>query len=265
MKFGCCASLIALEPDGTGVEVVEKLNEIGYDFIELSLSHITALSDCDFEVLKNRVDLSGIKCEACNDFFPAVLKLTGRDVQIEKTMLYVEKALYRASQLGIEFAGFGSGPSRTVPESFSMDMAWQQLVNLLRNIDTVAKKYGITVLIEAVRKQECNIINTTKEALALVNEVDRDNIKLIIDFYHLSVEKENPDIMLKAKEHLKHIHIASVEGRLFPSELEEFNYSALIDNLKKIHYKGRISIEAYSKDFYADAVNSLKLLKRNFS
>lgn len=71
-------------------------------------------------------------------------------------MEYVEKALYRASQLGVEFIVFGSGPAKAVPEGFPMEVAWKQLVDLLRVMDTAAKKHSITIVIESLRKQECN-------------------------------------------------------------------------------------------------------------
>lgn len=93
--------------------------------------------------------------------------------------------------------------------------------------------------------------------------MDRSNVKLLIDFYHLSVENENPNIIIEAGDYLKHIHFVKVEGegRVFPKKLDEDNYRPFIDNLKKIDYKGRVSIEAYSKDFYNDALLALKFLK----
>jgi len=52
------------------VEIVEALAEIGYDYIELSLSDLTALPEPAFASLVERVNRSGIRCEACNNFFP---------------------------------------------------------------------------------------------------------------------------------------------------------------------------------------------------
>ena len=54
MKYGRCGSMVAIESDGTGVEIIEKLDEIGYDYIELSLAHIMALSETDFMSLKKK-------------------------------------------------------------------------------------------------------------------------------------------------------------------------------------------------------------------
>ena len=80
MRFGCCGSLVAQNPDKTGVEIVEKIAQYGYDYIELPLAEMMELSDADFAALCKRVERSGIRCEACNNFFPGRIRLTGPDV-----------------------------------------------------------------------------------------------------------------------------------------------------------------------------------------
>jgi len=47
----------------------------------------------------------------------------------------------------------------------------------------------IVIGIEPLRKQESNIINSGAEALRLVHEVAHPNVKMIIDYYHMRVEK----------------------------------------------------------------------------
>ena len=54
MRFGCCANMVATGPDGIGLEIVEQLAEIGYDYIELSLAHMMALSEAEFRALALR-------------------------------------------------------------------------------------------------------------------------------------------------------------------------------------------------------------------
>ena len=253
-----------MQLDGTGVEIIEQLKEIGYDYIELSLAHLVALSELEFFELKGRVLSLGINCEVCNNFFPPYLKLTGYEIDIKKIKAYVEKSLDRAGRLRVKILVFGSGPAKNVPEEFSKDKAWEQLITILRYINNIAKEYGITIAIEPLRKAECNIVNSIQEGLMLVKEVNRSNVKLLADFYHMSVEKENSRILIEARNYIIHVHLAKVEGRVFPKEIIEDNYKPFISNLKQIGYNERVSIEAYSKDFYRDAALSLKFLKENF-
>src|SRR4030043_306672 len=187
MRIGYCTNLIATQTDGTGREWIEKGKESGFDYVELPLAQIVDLNDREFSSLKERMDLSGLKCEVCNNFFPGHVRLTGNAVDYGKIEEYLEKALGKAAQLGVKVIVFGS--PKNVPEGYPMGKAWSQLVELLKTIDPLVRTKGITIVIEPLCKLESNIINTAAEGLRLVKAVDRENIKLLVDYYHLVMEK----------------------------------------------------------------------------
>jgi sugar phosphate isomerase/epimerase len=261
MRIGYCTNLIATQIDGTGSEWIEKGQENEFDYVELPLAQIVDLNDEEFCSLKERVGFSGLKCEACNNFFPGSIRLTGNAVEFGKIEEYLEKALGRAAQLGVKVIVLGSPKSKNVPEGYPMDKAWSQLVELLRHLDPMVRTKGITIVIEPLNKVESNIINTAAEGLKLVKAVDRENIKLLIDYYHLVMEKENSEIILDAGSYIKHIHFANPIGRVYPIEAED-GYIHFVNLLKGIGYEGRISIEAYTKDFCHDAKRSVKILRQ---
>ena len=136
-----------------------------------------------------------------------------------------------------------------MPDGFPKEEAFKQLVDFGKRIAPEAQANGITVVIEPLRRQETNIINTAGEGLALVKAVNDPNFELLIDFYHLASEKEDPAIIIEAKDHLRHLHMANPQGRVFPLTWEEFDYAPFFANLREIGYAGRISVEASSKDF----------------
>ena len=209
MRFGCCGSLVAQNPDKTGVEIVEKIAQYGYDYIELPLAEMMQLSDADFAALCKRVERSGIRCEACNNFFPGRIRLTGPDVDEQAIRAYYAKALERAATLGVKSIVFGSAGAKRVPEGFDIDRAYQQVVQVTRETGEAAAKYGITIVIEPVRMPDCNIINTFAEGVQLAKTVGLDNVKVLIDFYHMVCEKETPEVLRKyGKEYLRHVHFS---------------------------------------------------------
>src|SRR4030042_1571082 len=183
MRIGYCTNLIATQIDGTGSEWIEKVQENGFDYVEVPRAQMVDLNYKEFSSLKEKVGSSGLKCEACNNFFPASIRLTGNDVDYGKTEAYLGKALGRAAQLGVKVIVLGSPKSKNVPEGYPMDKAWSQLVELLRNIDPLVRTRGITVAIEPLNKLESNIINTVAEGLQLSRTVGRENIKLLVDYY----------------------------------------------------------------------------------
>jgi len=83
----------------------------------------------------------------------------------------------------------------------------------------------------------------------------------LIDYYHLALENENPEVILESAAHLKHIHFADPQGRAYPRELKD-EYVTFVNLLKHVGYEGRISIEALSKDFDREAGYSVAVMRQ---
>ncbi len=264
MKFGCCLNMISTKEDkGTGISFIEILAATGFDYVELPLAEMAALSEEEFQVLKKRLEWSGLTCEVCNNFFPKTIRLTGENVDMEEIMSYVRHALKRARELGVEYVVFGSGPAKNIPEGFSMASGYEQVVNLLQKIDPVAEEYGVTIVIEPLRKAECNLINTFEEGCQLAKRVNGSHIKVLVDYYHMTVELEPVEHILRdGAAYLRHIHMANPNGRVYPKVESESDYETFFAALREIGYKGRISCEAYSDCFEKDALDAWRLLNK---
>jgi D-psicose/D-tagatose/L-ribulose 3-epimerase len=262
MKIGLCGSMVVPSLKYGGIEVIDTIARLGYDYIELSIAHLAALPPDEFLQVKKRIADSGIPCESCNNFFPPEIKLIGLDADLKKIKNHAENALEKAAELGAKIVVFGSGPAKTVPQGFPKGDAYLQLIEICKMLDSLAAKNGITIAIEPLRKAECNIINTAFEAMQLSKAAEAEHVKILVDYYHLSEEKESLDIVLAASEYIKHIHFAKVKGRSFPQEIDEdAGYQPFFRNLKKIGYNSRISVEAFSTDFENDAAKSIRFLR----
>jgi D-psicose/D-tagatose/L-ribulose 3-epimerase len=249
-----------------GLKGLELAKAAGFDYVELGTTEITALSDADFEAAVTQAKAAGIPTPNANLFLPGSMKLTGPEaVAPEQQMVYVKKAFTRLERLGVKILCFGSGGARRVPDGFPKDQAFAQLVAFGKRIAPEARAHGITVVIEPLRRQETNIINTTAEGFALVKAVADPNFELLVDFYHLASEQEDPKIILEAKDHIRHLHMANPQGRVFPLKWDEFDYAPFFANLRAIGYAGRMSIEASSPDVPAQAPVSIALLRRAFA
>jgi D-psicose/D-tagatose/L-ribulose 3-epimerase len=236
----------------------------GFDYLELSTSEIATLSDADYESALAHVKQVGLPVPATNLFLPATLKVTGPAVDRDEQMAYIRKAFARLSHLGTAIVVFGSGGARRVPDGFSKDAAFNQLVDFGRRVAVEARAHNITIAIEPLRHEETNIVNSAAEGLELVKAVNDPNFQLMIDFYHLASEHEDPAIVLAAREHLRHLHMANPQGRVYPLAWDEYDYAPFFANLRRIGYDKRISIEASAKDFAVEAPRAIALLRRAF-
>lgn len=260
MRFGCCGSMISPHRDPLGAEIVEELAASGFDYLELSLRDLAALAEPEVAKLQKRIGAAGIRCEACNNFFPAEVRLTGPEASIPRAMEYAARALERAAQLGVSIVVFGSADAKNVPPGYSHSDAWRQIVELLQTLGPVAGKLDITIVIEPLNRRESNIVCTAAEGLKLAREVAHPNIQLLIDYYHLRLESEAPDIVLEAGNAVRHVHFGEPAGRVFPIEAKP-EYEGFFACMRQIDYDARCSIEAYTTDFSRDAGRALAVLK----
>lgn len=248
----------------TGLANLEAAKAAGFDYVELSTTEIANLSDAEFEAAAARIKALGIATPAANLFIPGGIKVVGPTINPEQQMAHVKKAFTRLARLGTQVVVFGSGGARRVPDGFAKDEAFTQLVDFGRRAAAEAQAHGITIAIEPLRRQESNIINTAAEGLSLVEAIDHPHFQLMIDFYHLASEQEDPAIVLRAKDRLRHLHVANPQGRVFPAKWEEFDYAPFFANLKTIGYDKRISVEGRTTDLAAEGPPAIALLRRAF-
>ena len=156
---------------------------------------------------------------------------------------------------------WGSASSRNVPEGLSRDQAWTQIKTFLARAGDIARSRQMIIAIEPLRKQESNIINTGAEALKLVREVNHPQVQMIIDYYHMRVENEDPEIVRTAREHIVHYHFANPAGRRWPHNPgEDPVYARFFQLVKETGFKGGLSIEG-TGTFEADAQASLTFFR----
>jgi D-psicose/D-tagatose/L-ribulose 3-epimerase len=247
----------------TPLKGLDAARAAGFEYVELSTSEVAALPDPDFEAAAEHVRQVGLPAPVANLFLPATLKVTGQ-IDVEQQLIYVKHAFARLSRLGTKIVVFGSGGARRAPDGSPRDEAFKQLVEFGRRVALEGRRTGITIAVEPLRRQETNIINSASEGLQLVEAVNDPNFQLMIDFYHLASEGEDPDIVLRAGPHVVHLHMANPQGRVFPLAWDEYDYAPFFANLRRIGYDKRISVEATANDFRVDAPRSISLLRRAF-
>jgi len=232
----------------------------GFDYYEPEVAEISLMDDSKFQAFKEKVLASPIRCYAFRSFIRR-LQVVGDNIRQDELRAYLEQNLNRCQQLGGKVVVWGSAGSRNVPEGFSRDKAWEQIQGFLRLVGDIARRNNIVIGIEPLRKKESNIINTGGEALKLLREVNHPNVKMIIDFYHLREENEDPQIITRAGKDIAHLHFANPAGRRWPqSASEDPLYKTFFTLVKQIGYSGGLSIEG-NGTFEADAETSLRFFK----
>lgn len=255
---------IAAFGDVEPLRQAEAIAAMGFDYLEPGLASAVAMSEADRATVRDRLHRLGIRVEVMNWFLPPDLKVTGPTVDCARIRAYLEQALAVAESFGAEVIVFGSPAARSHPVDFPRVQAWQQLCEFLRLCGELIdeRRFGMVIAIEALRRPESNIVNTAAEALQLARDVGHPKVRIVIDFYHLTFENEDPAVVLQARDLLVHVHIAEPRQRAYPIAGEpDPRFQSFCGNLRRIGYRGRISLEGKPMSFAAEAPASLAWLR----
>jgi 2-dehydrotetronate isomerase len=104
---------------------------------------------------------------------------------------------------------------------------------------------GITVIIEPINNRDIPgyFLNTTRQAMAVIDRVGHPNLQLQLDLYHVQImEGDLAHRIRTLAGRYPHIQIAGNPGRHEP-DIGEINYPFLFDLLDEIGYAGWIGCE----------------------
>jgi 2-dehydrotetronate isomerase len=104
---------------------------------------------------------------------------------------------------------------------------------------------GVTVIIEPINNRDIPgyFLNTTSQAMAVIEKVGHPNLQLQLDLYHVQIMEGDLAHRIRALAgRYPHIQIAGNPGRHEPDN-GEINYPFLFDLLDEIGYQGWIGCE----------------------
>lgn len=246
----------------TNAANAEKMQPYGYSYVEESVSRflVPTKSEEEFSALLSQAASSPLPIKACNSFIPGNLKSVGPDAVPDEILKFAETAFRRAQHAGVEIIAFGSGGSRSIPDGFSRETARAQFVELGQKMAPIAQKYNVTIVLEPLNTAECNFINSVSEGGEIVKDINHPNFMLLADLYHMKMDNEAPESIVKQGKFIKHVHIAEKQDRAVPGTYNE-DFRSYFEALKKIRYKGKISIEARWKDFDTQIPVAIQTIK----
>ena len=118
------------------------------------------------------------------------------------------------------------------------------IANLRLAADRLAGE-GLTLVIEPINNRDIPgyFLNTTTQAMSIIDRVGRPNLKLQLDLYHVQIMEGDLAHRIRALAgHYPHVQIAGNPGRHEP-DVGEINYRFLFDLLDELGYAGWIGCE----------------------
>jgi sugar phosphate isomerase/epimerase len=245
-------------------DVFADAKRAGFEYVELALQDVLGLSDQEFDRLA--AELKRLELRALSGYnpIPAELKIVGPGIDRTKQDPHLTLVVRRAATLGLSYLVFNSGASWRVPDGFARDEAQAQLVDFARRFAAAAAERDITVLVSPLRSTDSNVMTTIAETVAFVKTVDRPNVAMMVDYSFLRIQNDNPSALLSAGRLLRHVHVANPAAtpRAYPMDEKESDYASFFSVLKRIGYRGGLSVHAGTNAFAEEAPRAIAFLRR---
>lgn len=191
-------------------------------------------------------------------------KLVGPDRGHASALATVERLLRLCSEWGVEVVTFGCSQARAVPPGYSKTLAEKELCNFLQRLaDDVLDRYRVQVGVEALKPDETNLVNDVREAVRIVDAVDRPRVGVAYDFFHGDAVGSVPgdDIELMGPRFV-HLQLAAAKTRAVPHE--DADLPGLRSALTGSSYSGAACLELETSPDAVDLRQGLAFLQDFF-
>jgi hydroxypyruvate isomerase len=113
----------------------------------------------------------------------------------------------------------------------------------LRLAADAAADIGATVLVEPVSGPKPYPLRTAADVVAVLDRVDRDNVGLLCDLFHLANNGDNLDaVIARYASRIAHVQIADYPGRGEPGS-GTLDFDRYLDAIEAAGYTGHVALE----------------------
>ena len=229
------------------VSLFPKIRKMGFEYVEIPIEDTSII---DTAKVKEALDANGLKALVCGAFGPT-RDLTADDLTLQKNSLeYIEKSMDMCVQWDAKiFAGpmySAVGKARLVGTE-QKKIEWDRAVNNLYKVSNMAEARGMQIAIEPLNRFETDLINTAKEVVQLVNDINHPAAKIMLDGFHMSIEERDLEkAICLAGDKLLHVQLS--ENYRGTPGTGQTNWEALKKGLETVGYTGTLSIESFTPE-----------------
>jgi D-psicose/D-tagatose/L-ribulose 3-epimerase len=258
--IGCHALVFTGEFDTRGIaSSVQRARAAGFDLIEFPLMEPDTF---DSAAARRSAEAAGLHTTASLGL-PLEADISSDDPSIVAAgQRLLNVALDRTAEMGgSDMCGvlYGSMRKHMAPASAT---GRASSVDAIRSLAARASSLGVRLSLEVVNRYETNLINTGRQALEYLKEVDRPDVSVHLDTYHMNIEESDLfQPILDVGDRLGYVHIGeSHRGYLGTGSVD---FGSAFRALDRISYDGPIVFESFSSAVVSPTLSNTLGIWRN--
>ncbi len=242
MKLGIHAYAWCKEWNNSQLSLIDKAKNLGLDFIEIPLMVLEK-----FDVLAVKKRLKELNFEGITStVLSGHTDITNADINIRRNGIeYLKKCVKVTSESGMKSLSgviYSQHIRQLKTKPSIQEYEWS--AQSLREVADYAKNFRVTLGIEPVNRYETFLVNTCEQAKMLKKLIDRENIKIHLDSYHMNIEEKSfYDATTLAGNDLIHYHLCENDRGIPGTGL--VNWDDIFRALAEINYKGYAALESF--------------------
>lgn len=245
MKVGTYFAYWANEWKVSYFDYLQKAKNCGFDVLEISTG-ILDLKDSEIKELRDRAkDMGLILTMGFGP--PKEYDMSSSDESVRRHGIEHMKRVFQVMDKA-DIRKIGGAIYAYWPADFSQPIdklkALEQSIKSTKELADTAQNYAIDINCEVLNRFEQYLLNDAAEGVAFVRAVDKPNVKVMLDTFHMNIEEDDFAPAIRSCEGLLgHFHIGEANRKVpGPGRMP---WQDIAQALKDINYDGYVVMEPF--------------------
>lgn len=261
VKLGLNTWLWAYKFETRHLFCIDKAAELGAEAMDFSINDPWSFPTAEVAKRMKQYNMDTIVTTAMTPEYNAIspeLKVR------EAALTFMKRLLDVTAELGAKVVGgvnyVGSGYHTGKPRS-AQEIEWD--IEYLQAAADYASQYGIDIALEPVKRFETHFLNRASQALELIEQAGKPNLKVHLDTFHMNIEEADiPGAIELCGERLAYLHL--IDSNRGTPGMGHIPWVEVFKALKKIGYEGAGCIETFNPQTLEET-SALTYLTRQFA
>ncbi len=247
MKFGIYCAYWEREWDFPLIPYVERCKCLGFDVLEVPCGGFGEKDDRYFRELRAAAEANGMLLSGGYGPRPEHNLASTDETQVENAFAFYAQLFHKMELAGIDRIGGALYSYWPVDFRRGQDKAGDffRSTARMRRLADLAAQHGVTLCMEALNRFEGYLINQAYECVNYVKAVDRPNVKVMLDTFHMNLEEDSfSDAIRQSGALLGHFHVGEANRRC-PGPGSRIRWAEIGRALQETHYDGYVVMEPF--------------------